>query len=932
MAFPPKLPEFIPPVATPLKDSAEIAFIAEKDIAECEQRYLAWRWANPGKGERERKGPVPKPTPKEKETRRTTAETKQLPDKMYWDDQRRELARLTIAPDRIRPPGGEPARAYDEFVYTGIGLSGGGIRSATFCLGILQALAAHDLLRHFDYISTVSGGGYLGASLRWLWRNLSATAAASQVAGGTSPHDFPYGSEDPDPLQRRNAHGYLGSSTGTQTAQLDYLRTHGNYLAPGNGITFFSGLAVVIRTIMLNLFVWIPVSAAVFIGLLYFRTELINFANDIALINPIGFLIDAAWAPTPALPHRQLPVMFALLIWAAIGLAIWFMAYSIAYALFSILSHDSSKGKVKSGLLLVVAVLFVATGFRYFNGFSVEGSEVPVSLLQILSNGAGLLAIAIGILVTIVAILTWKAPNGTDGSYHLRRKFETMFGFLFVPFLLCLMIGFIPVLANFVQMNPLTKIAGVALGIIAVIRGQYASLKNFAPSFADNIFLPFGAAVVLLVALIIGYFMAQAILFPQFLFVDIFLPSIRTILVAAIMLALVLSIFTNTNQTGLHRYYRDRLLEAFMPDNFAVLRKRTTASPDADSFKLYDAWPHDRSANIPKDAPQPTYQELPQSSEVAPADLPYLLVNTNVILINDDDNRIATRGGDNYILSPIYCGSNATGWVRTQHPICRKLTLASAMAASGAAANSNSGYVGGGLTRSTLISIVMMFLNIRLGYWVPNPNDHNVKRRIWRNPNHWYPGFFYSVLKKGYKRDSGFLELSDGGHFENLGLYELVRRRCRVIVICDGEADKQTAYLALVSAIRRIEEDFGATVEFIPKKGPERLVASLEMGYPADAKQSAASYLVARINYRDGTHSVILYLKAAITENASFRVKGYKGANPDFPHEATADQFFDPVQFEAYRELGYRAARSMVADLQLDTVNIGNWKTIWQNA
>jgi hypothetical protein len=403
-------------------------------------------------------------------------------------------------------------------------------------------------------------------------------------------------------------------------------------------------------------------------------------------------------------------------------------------------------------------------------------------------------------------------------------------------------------------------------------------------------------------------------------------------LIALIVFALGLSLFTNVNQTGLHRFYRDRLMEAFMPLDSAVASGTTASSPEADHFHLHDAWdqalPDPRAAGI-----EEIYRGLPVANEIGPAHLPYPIINANVILINDDEKKVAARGGDNYMLSPIYCGSSATGWVRTIHPICRNLTVASAMAASGAAANSNSGYVGGGLTRNTLISVAMMFLNIRLGYWMPNPNGHNQRRSLrWRNPTHWYPGFWYAVLSKGYKRDSGFLELSDGGHFENLGLYELIRRHCRVILIADGEEDKQTAYLALVSAVRRIEEDFGATIEFAPGKGPERLVASLDMGYPSGAKQSAFPYLVAKINYGDGASGVILYLKSAITGAASFKLKGYKGANPDFPNETTADQFFDAVQFESYRELGYLGARTMIANLGLDGQTICNWSSIWSAA
>jgi hypothetical protein len=78
---------------------------------------------------------------------------------------------------------------------TGLALSGGGIRSAVFCLGVLQALAKHDLLKRFDYLSTVSGGGYIGSSLTWFTSR--PITKPGQTPYGVGPGSFPYGVDDP---------------------------------------------------------------------------------------------------------------------------------------------------------------------------------------------------------------------------------------------------------------------------------------------------------------------------------------------------------------------------------------------------------------------------------------------------------------------------------------------------------------------------------------------------------------------------------------------------------------------------------------------------------------------------------------------------------------------------------------------------------------
>ena len=111
----------------------------------------------------------------------------------------------------------------------------------------------------------------------------------------------------------------------------------------------------------------------------------------------------------------------------------------------------------------------------------------------------------------------------------------------------------------------------------------------------------------------------------------------------------------------------------------------------------------------------------------------------------------------------------------------------------------------------------MVFLNLRLGYWVPHP----VHGRQSAVPNHFRPGFF--AWLRGYHERYPFQELSDGGHFENLGIYELIRRRARLILVCDGVADPDFQFEDL-RALRRIGEDFGAKMKFLDAHPMEDLM------------------------------------------------------------------------------------------------------------
>ncbi|MEM9494344.1 MAG: hypothetical protein AAGC55_34680, partial [Myxococcota bacterium] len=258
-----------------------------------------------------------------------------------------------------------------------------------------------------------------------------------------------------------------------------------------------------------------------------------------------------------------------------------------------------------------------------------------------------------------------------------------------------------------------------------------------------------------------------------------------------------------------------------------------------------------------------------------------------------------------------------------------------AMATSGAAANPRTGVGGRGVTRNRFLSIAMTLLNFRLGYWIPKPSE-NTRSSAHRRTNHFRPSGLYSIPGYGYSERNSHLELSDGGHFENLGLYELVRRRCGVIVVCDGGSDAQSSYSDFLIAVQRIEQDFDATIRFDVQVNdgstfnlsrPEDLIATPRKNmYPRGAEYADKGYFVASIDYgeRGGDpwpqKGILIYLKTTMisSPNLSMKARGYKGANPSFPDESTADQFFDEEQFEAYRELGYRIADQMIGELDLD--------------
>ncbi|EJN13732.1 putative membrane protein [Bradyrhizobium sp. YR681] len=859
--------------------------------------------------------------------------------------------------------------------WKGIGLSGGGIRSATFSLGALQALVAHRLLTKIDYMSSVSGGGYIGSSLQWWWSKARQDEAAeAQPAGkptaapetyGADAATFPYGC------------GHLSDpkiqDTEIQKRNLAFLRNHGNYLTPGDGITALSGLYVVLRTLLISLIVWLPLLLGLFL-LIHGGNELVLWA--VQKLSP-GLL--PSWSSELNPGYRQyfrgmcddklmlckfaLPPLYATALALYVLIVACFVLASLVFALLTRVpseTRSTSRPSLKSvALALIGLALMFAPPVMYRHLISI--TTAPFVVLSVL----------LGLFLVIrFCFDQFARVRRMSGSYWWRRTLEQWFGLTFKVGVVVLVIGSLPVLpywavrkagesatpastaaklAQAVNCSANTgnncaqpteasgeKAASLAVsaaggptvafaalfsilsGAASALYGYFSLARKVDEGIAGRVFPPIGAGIFLYGTLTVTYMGAVFVfdvLGSREPIVEMSKTAIGYGAVLSIPIALLLCFLANVNQVGLHRFYRDRLMEAFMPSPVAVAEGWSTYSPVADSLNVFD---------LGSSFSKATHTAGP---------VPYPIINTFGRIVRDKDPKIVNRGGENFIMSPFYVGSRSTGWEDAESYSKRygPLTLATAMAASGAAVNSNAGYIGTGLTRDRLVSAVMTILNMRLGIWVGNPGRKGKRRRT---PVYWSPTLTAGLFGFGHARTSAFIEISDGGNFENLGLYELVRRKLGVIILIDGEADATIALPALVSAAVRIREDFKATLTFPDGLGVDRLVpVDKAVGYPAGAHFAQAPYVVGRVEYEDGSPpSIVIYLKATLIRDLDFTTSGYRAGNPDFPHQTTLDQFFDPTQFEAYRDLGFRSAALMIKELTLAGANgFPTQDKIWRN-
>jgi hypothetical protein len=435
--------------------------------------------------------------------------------------------------------------------------------------------------------------------------------------------------------------------------------------------------------------------------------------------------------------------------------------------------------------------------------------------------------------------------------------------------------------------------AGLSSSVLGIIGAVYQFLVGRDRKSTSSTFSTFRilitATLLVYGILLVAWWVVQACWGVRVPVGDVAIPLLVIVGVAGLFAGFVV----NANYIGIGRMYRDRLMELFMPDREAIQLNQWQRAGTADQFdlvRLVDG------------------QGRPQR--------PLHLVNCNVVMVGARQDRFRGRGGDSFALSPLYSGSSATGWIETKNLGDGHFTLATAVAASGAAASPHAGVAGRGITRNPLVSLLLSLTNVRLGYWIRNPRASR-KPRYWHKwfpPNLLLPGIRQGLFGSGTTENAFFIELTDGGHFDNTGLYELIRRRAKVIVLSQGSQDLAYSKDDLANAIQRVRVDFGVHIRFNNANYPLEDILP-----PALGQVARRGWALGTIRY-PGTDKpgILLYLQAAPIAGMNADTVSYWRRNVDFPNQTTADQFFDEEQLEAYRELGMGIAQHCVTTLKAE--------------
>jgi hypothetical protein len=322
---------------------------------------------------------------------------------------------------------------------------------------------------------------------------------------------------------------------------------------------------------------------------------------------------------------------------------------------------------------------------------------------------------------------------------------------------------------------------------------------------------------------------------------------------------------TNPNVVGQFIFFRDRLSRAFV----FRLDARHRVQP-ADDLKL-------------------------SSLNTRGSAAPYHLVNATINLQGDPSADLAGREADFFVFSRHYVGGPATGYVGTEamERADSQLSLATAMGISGAGLAPNMGV-------ETVRPLVFLFtlLDLRLDYWLPNPASvrQHPRGRRWARPLG--P---MALVKEAFGRldaRGAYVNVSDGGQIENLGVYELLKRRCRWIIAVDASEDAAMTCGCLADVLRYARIDLGITIDIRPE--PIR---------PGASGLSAEHWVVGTIDYGAGEHGRLIYMKLSLTGDEPEAIREYRTRFPAFPQQSSANQFYTEEQFEAYRALGEHMAR-----------------------
>ncbi|UPG88536.1 patatin-like phospholipase family protein [Luteibacter aegosomaticola] len=752
---------------------------------------------------------------------------------------------------------------------SGLAFSGGGIRSATFCLGVARAFARHKLLHRFDYLSTVSGGGYAGSAFGRLF-HAGEGGGANAVEEGLARDD---------------------------TSFLWWLRNNGRFLAPAGAGDLFQTWSTQLR------------------GFLATQVEVAVLAVVLAC------LITLPHLGYTALPEGrwELPVIVSL----------WWWLLPIPAAMAAIACYGYwFLGRVTlAGIVTAIAAGFASVALAWRAWSAQDPVEQGLWTACALFFGPSPLA-----------WITARISSALRSEEANRVRYARAFAGFLVLFGLVALLGAIDLLSWYVRsrlgsLHPgvgLFTSAGLATLLLAVVRAVMPLAGNGGKSGTK---LPTGTIVQILGLLTLGLIVLfwttifQFLVFPpdqggSGIFQHAWVRWLAAALVVTVYLLMNGRSMGQLNQSSLHLFYRSRLARTYV----AVGNAPTPGNTARTRF------PSPMLSPVTRDTTEAIVKvtELLPGDDVALTDYaphrhggPIHLVNCCINQTVDDRTGTynADRKGVSLSVSALGVETGTHGPDASILPTLAKTTLAEWVAISGAAVGSGMG----SLTQSG--TAALLFLSgLRLGYWQRNLASEPPPRRG-------IVAKYQALMREMLARFPGLRDadwyLSDGGHFDNTGVYTLLKRELQLVVLVDCGADPDYRFADVENLVRKARIDYDAGIAFVdPLQLAEIAGPAAPLFGTPDTMTSdpgAAHLLLARIAYASGAQGTLLIVKPRLPEGLPLDVAGYADREPTFPQQSTAQQFFSESQWESYCQLGVCLGGSVTAEL-LDNAHAWAWQ------
>lgn len=747
----------------------------------------------------------------------------------------------------------------------GLAFSGGGIRSATINLGVLQGLAKYGLLSKFDYLSTVSGGGYPQAWLSALIKR----------------HPLKLKGVEDDLAQ--SSFSTKNYSLNITEHSIQWLRSYSNYLTPKTGLFTTDTLAAFAQWCANTLLNQILLLAS----LVFFMMLIIGFSSyTVPDISIETYIFHWDWIILKNHWSDCIPLLGILMFASSVVSAFWNKRNS-STALNNEKNYTAhiiyTVGFI--GLALVLYGLPEQTISHTLTIDKLRSTTALATPNYLLIIGLPIATIVISVLISLVRPIFKLTAIESEWWYRLGGINIKACTFWLVLYGCAICIPYY--LYPYIQNIPTYKLnIGTILGWLIPLataklgKSKFSSGDSIIPGIKTlSKIMPYIAIGLILIGTgLLSYVMYQSQYRGLW-----FLISFGIIIWGSLKF--------NINVFSLHNFYRNRLTRCYLgASNFQR----------AETLNIFSGFAED-------DIGLATLQDQK----------PIPIINTALNISDGSELAMQQSKAAAFFFTPYYSGfefrsgngRKKYGFIETSQYVYPNYSrepnskyngpfIGSLIAVSGAAASPNMGY-----HTNRVMGIIMTIFNARLGRWFGNPNNPKAARKSSPSANLFY---LLTELFTNANANSNYFYLSDGGHFENLGIYELVRRECKLIIAVDAEEDSKYQFEGLGNAIRKCKVDFGATITI-----------NLNDLYPTGSS-SCGNYKVSKkhvslgeIHYADGKKGVLVYAKSSLTSSIPTDLINFKLQESAFPHHSTVDQFFDESQFESYRQLGQLIAEDI---------------------